>query len=337
MLSYDNQLRFFDFLVSLSEPTMISRLADSIDLSGLATSHEVVCRIVSFMRFLDGLNISDEKTIDSIFQLLTQMLQAPFQSSETFHIVFSSLANFANKFVDLILKSRTVLINTIISAVVEITKRRLYDARVEAVGFLLWLIEREQRIRPNVTRIRLALQFAVCDSYFVSGPVIPFWNHMPRTVKSISDYYDKLVSSVKNCSLYENEIVALLNVYGQFRDFPSIRGRIYSHIVDVNNKNGDKIAAFVAQWRLCALISDVFRLKNEEVEGLSQAPFPFIVDEPPIRLADHPSDSQYLVMYSPMFNEVFLSRALEKALELCQEADLHWLIGDVTQVLFSNL
>jgi hypothetical protein len=65
--------------------------------------------------------------------------------------------------------------------------------------------------------------------------------------------------------------------------------------------------------------------------------FPFISDEPEIDLSVYPPDASYLVLESDLFTEAALADSLKKAMEFCQEADLHWLIGAVTEFLFKYL
>jgi hypothetical protein len=95
-------------------------------------------------------------------------------------------------------------------------------------------------------------------------------------------------------------------------------------------------SAFVAQWKLCALTAEVFRLKGIRVVGIPAngfRGFPFVVNEPPIDLTVWPEDSSYLVLQS----EIFTEAAISESLELCRRAGLAWIIGEVTEIIFEHL
>jgi hypothetical protein len=100
------------------------------------------------------------------------------------------------------------------------------------------------------------------------------------------------------------------------------------------------MSAFVTQWKLSALICEVFRLRKQTIYGIpatGSKDFPFVVNEPDVDLTVYPPDSGYMVLQSEMLTEKAFSAALQKSMELCQQAGLHWLIGKTTEILFSYL
>jgi hypothetical protein len=100
------------------------------------------------------------------------------------------------------------------------------------------------------------------------------------------------------------------------------------------------VSAFVAQWRLTALIAEIFKLKHQVIRGIPTeglAGFPFVGDEPGIDLSVWPKDSQYLVLQSHLFTEASMKNALVKSCNLCEQAGLYWLVGDITEIVFTYL
>jgi hypothetical protein len=75
MLSYDNQLRFFEFLITLSEEGMIRSVAGACTtFPALNTTYEIVCRITTFITFLSRKDVEKASTLEHLFKLLAQML-----------------------------------------------------------------------------------------------------------------------------------------------------------------------------------------------------------------------------------------------------------------------
>jgi hypothetical protein len=339
MLSFDTQLSFFDFLVALTDPEMIKSVAASCDsLSDRQTSYEIISRIALFIMFLRGRETASEAMLHSLFTLLTHMLEAPHQAQQSFHVIFSSLAFFVDKFLQAIFVDQTTLITVILTPIVAITKRKLLAARTEAIGFILWLLDKEKQHRPNMNRCHLAIEYAVCTAYFSTGDCIPFWQYLPPTLGDVAEVYEGLVKAMTVSGMYQNQIRALMESYFRFTNFPSIRANIYQHIIRVNTEHNDHCSAFVAQWKLSALIAEVFKLKNQEIKGISGSkPFPFVVNEPTVDLSEYPPDSAYLVLQSDIFTEEALSQSMQRAMNLALTAGFHWLIGDITEILFKYL
>jgi hypothetical protein len=191
-----------------------------------------------------------------------------------------------------------------------------------------------------MTRCRLAIEYAVCTTYFATGSFVPFWDVLPSALKHVSDVYDKLKAGMSTSPLYENQVRALLRLYEEFKNFPSIRALIYFKIVEVNAKNRDFSAAFITQWKLSALICEVFRLRKQTIYGIPDTgnkAFPFIDDEGEVDLSEYPADSGYMVLQSEMLTEEAFGKALIRSMSLCQSAGLHWVIGKTTEILFSYL
>ncbi|OHT06927.1 hypothetical protein TRFO_24978 [Tritrichomonas foetus] len=343
LLSSDNQLRFLEFLVIIVDNTLSLQFSDNtvhFHNHPLNCRYEITCRMLMFISFLGNIKITDEKIMSAIFKLLIHMLRDEKQPSESFQPIFKSIAFFVNQFYDSIFKNKTTLITQIISAVVPLTQRKLLAPRIDAIGFILWMIEKEAKVRKNCDRCNISLQYAICLEIFKDNNFVSFFNLLPKQFSDVSKLYTTLSEALGGESFAEVEVRKLLSIYEQFKNFPSIRAEIYSKIVSINKNNQNISSAFVAQWKLCALIAEVFKLRNFLIDGIppngSEA-FPFIVNEPGVDLSKYPSDSAFLVMESEKFSEESISIAMQDALSLCQEAGLHWLIGDITQFLFDFL
>jgi hypothetical protein len=338
ILSLDNQLRFFDFLVTLVDPASVAQLAVALGLPPVNAAYEITGRIVMFTTFF-SLPRPDTAIISRLFRVFCYLLGAKLQAADSFHIVFAALAFFVGKYIDQVFREQTSLISEVLTTVVSVTTRRFLRARSEAIGFIQWLLAREREVRPLMTRCRLAIEFAVCNAYFSSGPCIPFWKHLPPELARVADVYERLVRAM-NVQRPETRVRELLRLYADFKDFPSIRALIYTHIVEVNKDTKDFGAAFVAQWKLCALTAEVFRLKGVNVVGVPPEGirgFPYVVNEPPIDLTAYPPDSSYLVLESDFFTETAIGTAMKSALEICRTAGMAWVIGDITKIIFEHL
>jgi hypothetical protein len=328
--------------MALSDESMIKSVAEACTtFPALNTTYEIVCRITTFITFLSGKDVEQASTLEHLFRLLAQMLELKNQADASFHVICASIAFFVRKFIDQVFKEQTTLVIEILKPVVTLTSRKLLAARAEAVGFILWLLDKEAAVRPDMTRCALAIEYAVCRSAMGAGePCIPFWSYLPEKVGRVATAYDSLLKAKSAAGAYENQIQELLRVYNDFKNFPSIRASIYAYIVQINEKNKDFCSAFVAQWKLSALIAEVFKLRNQVIDGIPSTgnnAFRFVVNEPEVDLSVYPEDSSYIVLQSEKFNEEALSQSLQDAMKLCQQAGLHWLIGDITEILFTYL
>jgi hypothetical protein len=115
-------------------------------------------------------------------------------------------------------------------------------------------------------------------------------------------------------------------MYNDYRNFPSVRARIYSCIVSINMQAQDHISAFVTQWKLTTLTAEVFKIKEQVIRGIlanTLEGFPFVVAEPPIDLSVWPEDSLYLVLQSELFTEAAMKAPLIESFKFCQLSCLH--------------
>ncbi|OHS94906.1 hypothetical protein TRFO_10856 [Tritrichomonas foetus] len=343
ILSDDSQLRFLDFLCTLTDVEMIQQVAKNSQVEGnseLSIMHEVTIRILIFISFYEKIQFADERTLHSIFNLIIHMLLSTKQASESYALLFKSIAFFITRYPNLIFNEKTTLINQLMSAIVPLTQRKLHNARVGAIGFIMWLMELENEIRSDSSRCSLALQYATCEAFFSNENFISFYDQLPTLSDDVKKLYKKLRSAAEP-TVHEQKIQALLDIASKdYKNFPAIRARILSHIVKLNQQNNDIPSAFVVQWRLCGFIAEVFKMKKQIVDGIPAdgiSAFPFIFDEPTVDLSAYPEHSAYLVMESEQFNETYISVALQNALELCQQAGFNWLISQVTEYLFDNL
>jgi hypothetical protein len=343
ILPPDNQLKFFEFLTGLSEGDMISAVARATNLLELNVTHEITCRVLRCVTFVSKRLIPEDSKghLENFFKLLTHLLCANSQPSASFHIIFAAMAHFVNEFRNEIFLEKTNLIIELLTHVVAITEHKSI-ARSEAIGFIMWILDQEKRIRPSMTRCRLAIEYAVCTACFSTG-ASPFWEFLPSELsREVAGFYERLLKGMNSDKtvLYENQVRELLKLHNEFKNFPSIRGRIYGYIVRLNEEHGEHCSAFIAQWKLSALIAEVFKLRGQVIAGIppeGSAGFRFIVNEPEVDLSEYPEDSRYLVLQSDMFTEEYFSDVSQKAVDLCQQAGVHWLIGDVTEVLFNYL
>ena len=373
LLSSDNKPRFFEFLTILFDNSMVNSSEDinnnnnknerSVKVSSnsnmnlkmtdvarntfffnehpLNCVYEITCRFLVFLSHFESDVNCDEQIKLSIITLLLHMLSPQIQPSESYSMLFKTLSTFIKVFVDSVFLKETGLVNQLFTSIIPLTQRKLYSVRMESIGFILWLMEKEKVYRKNMSRCNLALQYAVCNSVFDLNQIIcyPFWEYLPAGGSDIQVLYESLIGSISG-SLIEKKITALLDLYQLYRNFPSIRGRIYLKIIEINISDNNMISAFVTQWKFCGFIAEVFKLQNAVVPGIpteGYKSFPFIVDELPVDLSVFPGDSVYLVTKSDLFTPDSIEKALTKALELAMKANLYWLIGDTTQFLFDYL
>jgi len=345
LLSQDNQLRFLDMLTSLTDVNMVTSVAKrSSDLSNhvLSCAHEITWRILHFLRFIEKINIVENRSIQAVFTIMINML-SPQQDSDAFLMVFKSLSFIVEKFSDEVFVEKTFHICHILNAIVPITQRKLLDARTCAIGFIKWLYEHEQekKVCKDQRRCYIALQFAFVNAFFqFKEKFSRFTHHLQPELQNSDEIVSRLLSSLSNSTLYFQKVLNLLKIYEEYKGFPAIRGRIYQYLIEINKENYDFFAAFVVQWKLCSMIADVFRHKKIIVDGIptnGSEGFKFIGSEPPIDFSQDQSNSNYLMMEGDMFTETYLADALKNSLVLCQAAGFHWLTGPVTEFLLKFL
>ncbi|KAH0794363.1 dedicator of cytokinesis protein 9-like [Histomonas meleagridis] len=225
-----------------------------------------------------------------------------------------------------------------INAIFPMTQMKLLQSRVGSVSLLNWLINTETKINKSCSRCEISFQLSLCETIFKNSGFIPFWS--PDYPVKLSNIYNNISKSLCNQITYERTVEDLLKLYQEFQNFPSIRASIYQKIVSINEENDDYCAAFVTQWKLCALIAEVFKLKGIKVGGIPTegiSAFMYVNNEPVIDITVYPKTSSYLVMESKLFNEDSMSESLQKAMELCIKAKINWIIGDITVFLFDFL
>ena len=344
ILSYDNQLRFLEFLVILSDTETISSVSrNSVSMSGngLSCAHEVTWRILLFMCFYQDIAQTDARTLQAIFDLLIHMLNSPRQAADSFRMIFKSMAFFIQKYKNIIFIDETKLVVLILKAVVPITQRKLAEARVCGIGFVKWLIKTEKLVAEgSCDRCNIALRYAVCCSFFENNNFMSFFKFLPSEMSAVDQLYEQIKSAMTRALIHETQVRELLKLYQEHKDFVSIRARIYAKIVELNRMNGDYASAFITQWRLCGLIAEVFKLKDQQVDGIPAGgfqAFPFIYDEPSIDLNHGPAKARYLLLESELFTENYMAVALQEALSLSQMAGINWVIRQVTEYLFDFL
>jgi hypothetical protein len=215
----------------------------------------------------------------------------------------------------------------------------LADARVYGIGFIRWLLQAEKQKRQKMDRCTYALQYAVCTCYFERQNFEPFFNMLPES-RRVNELFAAL-SQAGKMKLYHQQILGLLEVARtSYQHFASIRANLYSIVVGINTENRDFVSAFIMQWRLCALIAEVFRLRGEKVDGIPVtgfAGFPWVYDEPPIDPDHYGPDSRFLVMESPILNEDYYGKALLKAFEFLTQSGFRVMVTQISNLIFDFL
>jgi hypothetical protein len=206
MLSFDNQLRFFTFLIAVSTDKIIENISQATSLPILNASHGVCCRILRFVSFMSIYDKRDLLILSKLFLLLTHLLEAPNQACDSFRIIFAVMAYFVTLDVHQIFTEKTDLVINLMSTVVAITKRRFPEARSEAVGFILWLLDLERKIRPAMTRCLLALRYAAFNSVFTTGSCKPFWDHRPREFSTLPVIYNLLIDAIHREGMHQHQL-----------------------------------------------------------------------------------------------------------------------------------
>jgi hypothetical protein len=159
-------------------------------------------------------------------------------------------------------------------------------------------------------------------------------------MEDVGYLYGRLAGARNSSPLLENQVKNYLDIAKEFGKFGSIRAKLYEHISNVNQQNGDYISALVAQLRLCALIAEVFGVKGHRVEGIPSrgfGVFPFVYDELPLDATILSSPDDYVMFESDMFTESTLSSAMKKVQRLVHLSGLCSIVGDVTSYLFKFL
>jgi hypothetical protein len=275
LLSVDNQIRFLDFLAALNEPVMVVAVNnDSAKPEVLQVAREMTRRMVLFAYrlFKEGSNLRDR-----IFHILLMMLHKD-QPDDSFGVVLRALAWFVQEDLDGFFSNAKLMVE-VFRVIVGVTQRKLAVVRSGAIAWLVWICKTESaKYGGKSRRCNYVLQYAVCSCYFEKNGFRPFFDYL-KSMPEVKQLYTKLEKA--HSGTYQTQIMALLDVYKEYCDFPSIRAKIYAAIVQLNAANDDFSPAFVTQWRLCALIAQVFKLKGHVVDGIPTngwQSFPFVSD-----------------------------------------------------------
>ena len=343
LLSEYNKLRFYDLCGTFTDENTIKSLAPRIEgIQGneLAVSYEITWRLMIFLRFIEDVeNVQDEQ-LRSIFQIIFHMT-SPKQDSEAFPMIFASFGSIVNKFQDEIFKNQTNHIMYIMSNVVSIAQRKLAAARLTAFAFLKYLVELElsRKTKGKPMRCFISLHYSFVKTLFENKDILF------RAVDVFSQFtpIDEMINSLKTSWLtspiYFKRIIDLLNSYQMVQTVKGAAYLQYKEMVNINTQNNDYCAAFICQWRLCALIAEVFKLRKQVVDGIppeGAAAFPYIPSDFFKELPSLP-ESGYLLLEGDMFNEKTIADELITALDLCKKAGLHWLAGSITEFLLDFL
>lgn len=360
ILSDDNKLRFFDFLASLSDESTInalserivvinsSRLEKRLDSIKLTVSLEITCRLLIFLHFIDKVeNISNNRHVQSIFKILIHML-SPSQDSEAFPMVFKSFAFIVTKFAQVIFVEQTNHIYSIMTSVVALTQRKVALARICSTAFLIWLTKKElctgkkgsKEKAKGPIRCFIGLNFACVKSLFEN----PNFDFVATSISPEFSVINDMIPSIKK-AWTESKIYfkCVEDLKTNFSYVASVQGAgflVVKQMEKINEENGDYIAAFFCQWKLCAMIANVFKLRGQTVDGIPTGgaeDFPFLDSYDEFNLNADAKTDAYLLLEGPMFTEQSICEEMQKAMTLCQKANLHWCIGQITEYLLNYL
>jgi len=342
VLAEDSQFRFFDFLGALCHPSMISLISkNSVNLSNhlLSCTMEVTWRLLKFFGFLEELPRIENQSIRSLLGVFFQII-SPQQDSEAFVFILKALAFVIKKFSDIIFVQKTDHILSILDAVLPLTQRKLYEARICSIGFINWICQYELTFHRKAFSCFLCLNISICRVFFEVNGFIRFTQYLPEGLSPI-DQVIKVLEQAKNEScFYQAKIDNLMNVHRLYKNFPSIRFYLYKEAIRINKMNNDHSAAFINQWRLCSLIADITKKRNIIIEGIPNEGsygFKLIGADNPVDLSSFPESSAYLLLEGSHFTESSLSEELKESMKLCQTAGFHWLIGPVSEFLLGYL
>jgi hypothetical protein len=177
MLSSDNQLRFFDFLIAFASPQIIRSVSKAtVSLSVLNTSHEIIWRLTVFLSFMLNCVSPDEKIIQQLFRVHTFLLGlphagteaegGPIQATESIELILHSMNRLFLQHIRHIFIQETGLLSHIVIIVVAIANQKRQIARSQSIGFLLYILAHERALRASMTPCDLTIQDAVCTTYF---------------------------------------------------------------------------------------------------------------------------------------------------------------------------
>ena len=353
LLSDYSQLRFLDFLSSLSDTTTINQLKGrilGIEDNELSIAHEVTWRLLLFLQFIEKIPTLQEKPLTSVINILIHMT-SPQQDSDAFPMVFAQFAFIVKKFTKNIFIDETPHILAIISAVVDVTQRKLAAARITAKGFLRWIVALELSVHTfskTPQRCNNSLYMALVKSLFENEDFNFSAAEINRHFASIDKQISKLKDAWLNGKVYLQRTSEMINILEKIPIY-GCKYFIYKKVVQINEDNDDYMAAFVTQWRICALIADVFKLKKEVVDGIpteGAKTFLSLFDHTGEKASEEKQEKKnsatdipdiYLNLEGEMFTEESIDNEMQRALELCQKANMHWLAGSVTSFLLKYL
>ena len=344
LLSDYNKLRFLDLCASISDEATIKGLSPRIEgINGneLTVSYEITWRLMLFLRFIENIKEIEDAQLRSVFKIIIHML-SPKQDSEAFPMVFASLAFVVRKFQDNVFTKQTNHILYIMASVVPLTQRKTAAARITALAFMRYLVSLENSRKKKGEkgfRCFISLMFAFVKSLFEN-------NNFDFKASTIDQHYapiDDMVNGLKDAwhssPVYFKCVSDMLDAYKCVRSVKGAAFLTYKELVRINAANNDFCAAFICQWRLCAIICQVFKLSNKVPDGIPKegaSVFPFI----PSDFFENEStlpDAQYLLLEGDMFSEESINNELQTALEYCRKAGLHWLAGSITEILLNFL
>jgi hypothetical protein len=197
---------------------------------------------------------------------------------------------------------------------------RVGKSHIEAICFILLILDSGKQSLIALTRSRIVLQYAVGRACLTWENCISFWRNFPKELDEVRDFLDTL-RKVKTAKFFE--VQELARQYSMLKSFPSIKVTIGEHLVKMNEERGDLLAAFVTQWKVASLIADVLKLRGVSDQGIPEGKqFPLISNEIEIAISTDPNDSAYLALESELLTMNALKRAVHHGLELAQRVML---------------
>jgi hypothetical protein len=315
ILAEDGRDRFFDFVMALADAGTIAACGGERTIA----VREVVTRLCNFMSFIVQADL-DDAGLTRVYGALIALTHLEGLGDDAFAAILKTVVYFNSLAERLLFTAETEVVADLMRMAVR------NAARPGVAEFIERLFRREENTRTPATRCGLSLDYAACESFMKSGI-----DALPEAFRP--DVLKRLIAATQapDGACCEQ----LIEISCANAGFAGLRVMVLEQLVAMYRRgkwNTGAIPAFVAQWHMVALINEVFRIRGVVIPGVPTdrgfAAFRRILDEPKVEPV-----LDYLALRGEYFTEEFLCGACQTAFQLAREADLYWLVGDVTSIL----